>query len=218
MPTVISGSRLTLPLHLIDALGRYRHEVFVKRLGWQLPMVAPHDDTEWDEFDGPNTLYVMLLDDTQTIRGCARLLPTTAPYLLPKLLPDPGDARCVVDPRVWELSRVAVSDEREAASADNDAGDWMTMLLRAVIAEAADRQVDRLIGLAVPGMMRLYSRKGIRLVAEGPGLTLEGEALRVFSLDVNQCSTLHAPSAHAGLTERLAAYRTGADAHRPDLR
>lgn len=182
MPTVIAGAVGTLSAETMNALGRYRHDVFVKRQGWRLPMVALDDEVEWDEFDGPDAVYVVLRDRAARLCGCARLLPTTGPYLLRKLFPELAKGAPLNDPSVWELSRVAavvVGDDRTGYAKE---GDRMKALLCAVIAEAAKLRIVRLIGVAPPGMMRLYRQKGFVLEPEGPILRAGNEEIRQFSL------------------------------------
>jgi N-acyl-L-homoserine lactone synthetase len=77
-------------------------------LGWRLD--TPQG-VERDQFDRPDTVHVIARDEEHQIVGCARLLPTTGPYLLGKVfpqlmngLPPPST------PDVWELSRFAVVD------------------------------------------------------------------------------------------------------------
>ncbi|MBI0326079.1 acyl-homoserine-lactone synthase [Burkholderia plantarii] len=179
----VSGSRASFEPALLAQLGRFRHGVFVKHLKWDLPMVSANDEFEWDEFDRADAVYVVLRGRDGDVRACARLLATTAPYLMHKLLPDAQPE--APDPRVWELSRVAVAQRAalEAAEA-GDGRDAMQTLLAAVIEAARARGISRLIGVAAPAMMRLYRKKGFRLVPEGKTFVLAGESLMRFSLHV----------------------------------
>lgn len=69
-----SGASEGLPQGVYSKLARYRHNVFVEQLGWGL---QTQDGTELDQFDRPDTVYVVAQDDEGHIFGCARLLPTT---------------------------------------------------------------------------------------------------------------------------------------------
>lgn len=108
---VLFGDRETLKPVAVSNLGRYRYKVFVERLKWHLPCEAGH---EFDQFDRSDTKHLIALGQGEDIVGCARLLPTTRPYLLesvfPALLngqPPPSS------PEVWELSRFAAVDFSE---------------------------------------------------------------------------------------------------------
>lgn len=81
----------------------YRHHVFVESLKWDLRC---SDGYEQDEFDRVGATHIVACDDQHRVIGYARLLPTTAPYLLATHfahllggLPPPCSAT------VWELSR-----------------------------------------------------------------------------------------------------------------
>lgn len=181
----VPGCRASIESGLFVQLGRFRHDVFVKRLKWDLPMVMAADECEWDEFDRADTVYVVLRTREGEVQGCARLLPTTGPYLMRKLVPDAEADLC--DPHVWELSRVAVTQGDAAVPADRK--DRMKALLAAVIDAARGRGIRRLIGIAAPAMMRLYQKKGFELLPQGPTFTLEGELLVRFSLYVSDTRT-----------------------------
>ncbi|MFG3594505.1 acyl-homoserine-lactone synthase [Bradyrhizobium sp. RDI18] len=81
-PSMIEAfSIATAHLHQ-DALAsqaRLRHEVFVRRRG--LPH-SSYEGLEFDEFDAPAAKYLVWRDEDRVVRGLARLLPTTRPYML----------------------------------------------------------------------------------------------------------------------------------------
>lgn len=76
---LVSGTSAGLPAGLYSRVSRYRHEVFVQRLAWNL---QTPDGEEIDQFDREDTVYVVAQDAAGQIAGCGRLLPTTRPYLL----------------------------------------------------------------------------------------------------------------------------------------
>ncbi len=67
-------------------IARFRHRVFVQKLGWCVPAspVAARATVgeESDEYDHDDTVYVTLRGDGDAIVGCARLLPATRHFLL----------------------------------------------------------------------------------------------------------------------------------------
>lgn len=67
-----------------NQLSAYRHKVFIETLGWTLQTQVEH---ELDQFDRPDTRYIIVKDNAGHICGCARLLPTTLPYLLGEIFP-----------------------------------------------------------------------------------------------------------------------------------
>lgn len=81
---VFCGTQAELMPDYYAKLLSYRHQVFIERLGWELDSI---DGLERDQFDRPDTVYVVSRDENGTVTGCARLLPTTQPYLLGDVFP-----------------------------------------------------------------------------------------------------------------------------------
>ncbi|QTO23293.1 acyl-homoserine-lactone synthase [Burkholderia seminalis] len=153
MPCIIAGGLSDLPLELQDGLGAFRYDVFVRRLGWPLPGIKENETTEWDHFDGENTIQVVALSSEGKICGCARLIPTTAPYLLRELLPRSSNLDFPSSPSVWELSRFAGSDMH---------------LFPYVMAVATSLGATRVIGVVTHAIARLYRRFGLELQHVAP--------------------------------------------------
>jgi len=68
----IAGSSNTIGKQLYTQVAHYRHKVFIEMLGWEL---ETRNGEELDQFDRPDTLYVVSQDDDGNVNGCARLLP-----------------------------------------------------------------------------------------------------------------------------------------------
>ncbi|HDR9173036.1 TPA: GNAT family N-acetyltransferase [Burkholderia vietnamiensis] len=153
MPLIIAGRLIDLPLELREGLGTFRYDVFVRRLGWPLPDIKENETIEWDHFDGENTVQIVALTSERQICGCARLMPTTAPYLLRELLPRSSNLDLPSSPSVWELSRFAGSDMQ---------------LFPYVMAVAASLGANRIIGVVTHAIARLYRRFGLDLQYFGP--------------------------------------------------
>ena len=93
----------------LQQLMRFRAEMFYHRLGWD---VTVRDGMEMDQYDDLNPVYVVARGVNDDIQSCARLLPTTGPYMLPDIFPqllrgEPAPAAATV----WEFSRLAVIPE-----------------------------------------------------------------------------------------------------------
>jgi N-acyl-L-homoserine lactone synthetase len=154
----------------------YRHKVFVERLGWQL---AGTDDQELDQFDRSDTVYVVAEDDADNVFGCARILPTTQPYLLGEVFPhlmNGGAPPC--DPEVWELSRFACMDLKQRGSfislaqfSESETATFMHAVMRC----AANHGARRLITVTWIGIERLIRRLGIKAHRAGPPVLLDGQ-------------------------------------------
>jgi acyl homoserine lactone synthase len=189
MTTFLSGRRHEIPKALFDELCRYRHEIFVRNLGWSLPSWG-EEGIELDEFDGTDALYVIALREDETVCGTARLLPTTRPYLLEALFPDLVPAlprRSPAAPRrslsVWELSRFAVSPEAALVTRTT------TRLSAAVFAEsvhvarAAGAKI--VVGAVSRALERLLRVLGLRIERLGADRMLEGEVVVPCALEID---------------------------------
>ncbi|KVE23812.1 N-acyl homoserine lactone synthase [Burkholderia singularis] len=161
MSSILAGRFAELPPHIRTDLGAYRYDVFVRRLGWTIAGHRKDDRTEWDRFDRPSTVHVVALDDARNICGCARLLPTTGPYLLrdafPYLL---GPARAPRSPTVWEISRFAASYRPGRSAVREPHG---RNFLASVLAVADSLGATQVIGVMSPSIARLYRHWGLAL-------------------------------------------------------
>lgn len=107
MSVVSIGNSWQLGAQVLSLMHAFRHEVFVKRLKWSLPLI---DGEERDEYDTQDAKYVVIREGSDRVTACARLLPTITAYMLPDLFPQLlGGAAAPRDPTIWELSRFATS-------------------------------------------------------------------------------------------------------------
>lgn len=171
------GSSADLPRHWVDALACYRHRVFVERLGWQL---QTEPGIEFDDFDRPDTVYVIARGDHGHVVGCARLLPTTQPYLLSHVFPELLDGQpAPCSPQVWELSRFAAMDlnDESASNFGVHSSPTAVALLQASIRSAYERGATELITVSPLGIERLLRKAGFEASRLGPAKQLGGHWL-----------------------------------------
>lgn len=170
----------------MTGLARYRHRVFVEKLGWGL---ACRDGLEFDQFDRPDTLYLAARDDDGELVGTARLLPTHRPYLLGDVFPQlMGDQPVPRSPDVWELSRFAAVDfSRTGTDALQQFSSPVTLdLLREAIVQAALQQAKRLITVSPLGVERLLRRTGVRAYRAAPPSIVDGHPIFACWIDVDR--------------------------------
>lgn len=171
---VISGAAETLPNNLYGRVAEYRHEVFVERLGWQL---HTENGMESDQFDRPDTIYVVSHDEQDEITGCARLLPTTGPYLLGEVFPHLlNELPPPCSPDTWELSRFATGYRSSGnTTAGMTAGQLTRSLLGKSIDCAAGYGAKKLITVTSLAAERLLVRYGFGPHRAGPPMMVDNQ-------------------------------------------
>ena len=160
MSYIFAGRLDDLPPDIHHRLGIFRHKVFVQRLHWKIPGVCQDATSEWDEFDGGNTVHLVALSAGDEVCGCARLMPTTGPYLLRNVFPELSGPRSLPSsPSIWEMSRFAGSglpDHRTGATSGMS-------LFPYAMALALSFGASRVIGVVSRPIARLYRRFGLDL-------------------------------------------------------
>lgn len=180
---VMSGAPEGLPQGLYTKLARYRHKVFVEQLGWQL---QTQDGAELDQFDRPDSVYIVAQDDEGHVFGCARLLPTTQPYLLGEVFPQLlNGLPPPCSPDIWELSRFAAADLNNPRSAVGQFSSPIAVnLLQESIACAAAHGAKRLITVSPIGVERLLRRAGFHAHRAGPPMVIDGHPIFACWIEV----------------------------------
>jgi len=171
---ISAGKPASLGPGLMEALARYRHRVFIDKLGWKL---MANEGLELDQFDRDDTLYVVAHTHAGDVVGTARLLPTERPYLLGEIFPQlMAGAELPCDREVWELSRFAATDlsaPRESALSQFSSP-IAVALLGYALRVAASHGVQRLITVSPLGVERLLRREGFAARRAAPPLVIDG--------------------------------------------
>ncbi|WP_051389535.1 acyl-homoserine-lactone synthase [Bradyrhizobium sp. Ec3.3] len=161
--------------HFQDALAsqaRLRYEVFVRRRKLDH---ASWGGLEFDEFDTPAATYLVWRDQEGVVRGLARLLRTTRPYMLrsywPHLVED-GDTP--VSPKIFEVTRVCVDKSVKPVIRQT----IFPELLCAIQEFLLLNQGTGMIGVTRQHLLAHFIRSGIRWL--GPAHLIEGEMERAF--------------------------------------
>lgn len=200
MLTILTGTSAELTAHVETDLAAYRHKVFVEQLGWDLPIAQP--GLERDQFDRPDTVYVVAKDTNGQICGCARLLSTQQAYLLgsifPRLL---GNQPAPCAPEIWELSRYTTQSTAADASCRDDAKERFRLLLKAVVEAALEKGARRLITFSFTGVERLARSFGIHVHRAGAPQQIDGRPVVAFWVELDT-QTFAALGIVSGATHR----------------
>jgi N-acyl-L-homoserine lactone synthetase len=182
MTAVAMGTNSELRVDLLSLMHQFRHEVFVKRLGWSLAAV---NGQESDQYDTAQAKYVVMTDEDERVTGSARLLPTTSPYMLPDLFPQLlAGGRAPRDSVIWELSRFATSVRESHDRRALSLTDHTLELLESVFDLARQHGVERLILVTSIGIERLMLRAGLDAHRMGPPATVDGTLCVALFIEV----------------------------------
>lgn len=181
---IITGTSKALAPEVMCGLARYRHRVFVEKLGWNL---SCQGQMEFDQFDRPDTFYLVARRDDGEVVGTARLLPTHRPYLLAEVFPELlGGLPAPNSSDIWELSRFAALDfESGRTGAGSQLSSPIAIeLLKASLDTAAAHGVQRLITVSPLGVERLLRRAGFLAHRAAPPLVVDGEPIFACWIEV----------------------------------
>ncbi|MXN79344.1 N-acylhomoserine lactone synthase [Burkholderia sp. 4701] len=190
------GNASQLSVSSLAALASYRHAIFIEKLGWQLPVV---DNQEFDQFDRPDTVYLFGRDEDDTICSCARLLPTTQPYLLSEVFPSlMGAAPIPNAPDIWELSRFSSYILGADSAALERAHGNTRMLLAEIVRFALANGVRRLITVSPLGVERLLKRLKVHAHRAAPPQFIDGKPVFACWIEIDEttCAALDVELPH----------------------
>lgn len=192
MISIITRQHHELSAALEDDLGRYRHQVFIQQLGWQLDSPYALPQREFDQFDQPDTCHILALDAKREVCGCARLLPTTQPYLLSEVFGFLCDQPSPRSSDTWEVSRFAARALEEGTLPMRI---WWNSL------HHAWRQgANQVVAVTTPALERYFLKNGVQLSRLGSAQRVNNDHLVALSFPAWQKNgqiALHAESAVA---------------------
>ncbi|MCB1355909.1 MAG: GNAT family N-acetyltransferase [Maritimibacter sp.] len=171
-----------------------RKRVFVDQLKWELPTV---DGMEFDQYDTPQAKWVVI-HEFGKILGGVRLMPTTArcgiySYMLRDaqlglLDPIPRDVLFLdapVDPKVWEASRLFITEEVTASRRAQVQG----VLMKQMAVTAGEMGATHVIGIVPAVFARWLRRLELAAVPVGRRFEIDGTRSQAALFKVSQ--TMH---------------------------
>ncbi len=133
----------------------FRTELFVKELGWSLPMEG---GVERDQFDTPDAVYCALLGGDEFI-GCFRAIRCDRPYLAKTVFPHLATEKPYPNaPDSTEISRLGVKPGHQAAS---------LLLYSLMIRFGVYANFSRLVALVELSHERLLNKIGLETIRYG---------------------------------------------------
>ncbi|WP_317055038.1 acyl-homoserine-lactone synthase [Roseovarius rhodophyticola] len=142
---------------ILDEMYQLRARVFRDRMGWD---VNVRNGREIDLFDGLDPAYVITLNDTYGVTGCARLLQTTGPHMLSDVFFDILDGEPPLrSATVWESTRFCVDRQRLSGGHGKNTVSYTTSELMVGIMEyAKSAGIADIITVIDPLMDRILHR------------------------------------------------------------
>ncbi len=150
-----------------------RAAFFIERLGW--PLARDADGGERDGQDDAAAIYFLVLDSAGEVSASCRLRPAEGGALLNGVA---GPAP-TAPPGSWELSRILLTPPDRPAPPPARPGAFRL----AVLEEAVERGVERLVGIVDGLHETALMRSGYRIRPLGPSLLLGGGRAVPFEID-----------------------------------
>ncbi|MFN7003645.1 MAG: acyl-homoserine-lactone synthase [Roseinatronobacter sp.] len=158
MILVIDAINRKLHSKLLEEMFRLRARVFAGRLGWDVDVQI---GMEIDEFDSLDPIYLIGLDETETVVSCVRLLQTTGPHMLADVFSDILQGQPPLRaPTVWEATRFCVDTDRlgmEHRGAGTVAR-ATSELMSAIFSYGQSCGISDIVGVVDPVMNRVLIR------------------------------------------------------------
>jgi acyl homoserine lactone synthase len=201
---------------------RLRKSYFVDRLHWDIPH---DDDVEMDQYDNPQAWYSLVRTDDGVIVGGARALATTARwgehgYMLGdaakgKLEGIPASVLdgVATEPRVWESTRIVVSDELTTQA---ERSLCLSLIMEGVVEVAARHGATEIVGLSLPPLVRALRSLGFPAERRGAPwvCTDDGRTYAVLAMPVRPVAPRRPTRVPAGVPASLPPTALPAATHR----
>lgn len=173
---LIAMQSSVLPHFLHVECAKYRYQVFCKKLGWKLDAFKTGEPIELDQFDRPDTVYVIAKNEYNEICGHARLLPTVRPYLIGEVFPELlNGVEIPACETIWELSRFAAMDTSGREIRFNP--EVSKLLLKEAARYVRQQGANRLISASPVGVERLIHRAGYKAYRAGPPVMIDNKPI-----------------------------------------
>lgn len=163
---------------LLEQQHRLRNEIFVKRLGWDVPS---HGGLESDQYDTLATAYAVTALDNGRVCAISRLIPTTEPYMIRDLWPTWSPERLPESPTVWEASRFGCC----ASLSQHDRRLAIGQLFRSIYTFCQNHGIERLM-MVMPVFIfeRSIKRLGYDVTYLGDIRIIDGLRTRLASVRI----------------------------------
>ncbi len=118
---VVTKQNRELYSDALEDMFKMRYRAAVEEMGWRIDI--DENGRDIDEFDYPDTVYMLYFNDDGSVGACGRLNPSTRPHLLSEVFPDMCEGGAPQSETIYEYSRYLV--ERKGKSQKEFMKAWM---------------------------------------------------------------------------------------------
>lgn len=184
---------------VLPQLLRLRYKQFRERQGYD---VRVFKDMEFDQYDTPETVYLVRLDEQNRVQGTSRLNPTSSPYMLKDLWPEMVEGHplpCAAD--VWEGTRICIDKALPGAVRERIKWEIVLGYLEFGLANG----ITRFIGIMQNFIwLRVFIQSGWGAEFLGPEHRIDGIKTRAGEVHVTR-EALQRVRAKTGISEPVLA-------------
>lgn len=165
--------RLLLETMFID-----RKRLFVDFFGWDIPVVEGR--FEIDQFDTPDTVYIIAADADGLHEASIRLMPTTRPHMLGTIFPHLCPGGVPTGPAIWESTRLCLP-QRHGAERRRQ---LRNALISAMVDFANARRIECLTGVLPEAFRKEVLAMGWAAEPLGPAMRCESGTIGAFAAHI----------------------------------
>jgi acyl-homoserine lactone synthase len=165
---------------LMETMFVDRKRLFVDLFGWDVPVVDGR--FEIDQFDTPETAYIISADGGGLHEASIRLMPTTQPHMLQVLFPHLCPLGVPVGPSIWESTRLCLP-QRHGAERRRA---LRNALISAMVDFSLARGIECLTGVLPDAFRKEVLAMGWAAEPLGPAVRVEGNLVGAFAAHVRE--------------------------------
>lgn len=163
---------------LLETMFADRKRLFVDLFGWDVPVVEGR--FEIDQFDTPDTVYIIAADADGAHEASIRLMPSTRPHMLGELFAGLCPRGVPVGPTTWESTRLCLPQRHGAARRR----ELRNMLISAMVDFALARGIDCLTGVLPDAFRKEVLAMGWAAEPLGPAVRVDSGLVGAFAAHV----------------------------------
>lgn len=145
---VVTKENRDLYKDVLQDMYRMRYRAAVEEMGWRIDV--DENGRDIDEFDYPDTIYMIYFNKDGSVGACGRLNPTTRPHLMSEIFPEMCEGGVPTGENIYEYSRYLI--ERKGKTQQEFMKAWM-LITQAVNEYCIEKKIMSVSWLA---RKRLY--------------------------------------------------------------